>query len=119
MTNTVTINIPKGSNLQEIVDRVQNEINRKFSFVQKPESKSNAVDHPAHYTSLPAICSECGHPIECIDVIGKMNLCRGTAIKYIWRAGEKDPDKEIENLRKATWYLEYEIKRLEREKNES
>jgi hypothetical protein len=41
-----------------------------------------------------------------------MGFCRGNAIKYIWRAGEKGPP--IDDLRKAVWYLEREIKRLER-----
>lgn len=63
------------------------------------------VNHPQHYNKNPS-------GVECIDVIEHMNLCRGTAIKYIWRAGEKDPDKEIEDLEKAIWYIEREIVRL-------
>jgi hypothetical protein len=41
-----------------------------------------------------------------------LNFCRGNAIKYITRAGHKDPNKEIEDLEKAVFYLNYEIKRL-------
>jgi hypothetical protein len=75
---------------------------------------SDPVKHPNHYT---------GHAsgIECIEVTRHMNFCRGNAIKYIWRAGEKGgTDKEVEDLRKAIKYLEFEIERLEdvREANE-
>lgn len=40
-----------------------------------------------------------------------MTFNRGNAIKYIWRAGDKG--NEIEDLKKAIWYLTDEIKRLE------
>jgi hypothetical protein len=40
------------------------------------------------------------------------NFCRGNAIKYIWRAGKKDPATEVEDLRKAIACLEVEIERL-------
>ena len=42
-----------------------------------------------------------------------MNFCRGNAVKYIWRAGER-PAREVEDLRKAIWYLEREVQRLTR-----
>jgi hypothetical protein len=42
------------------------------------------------------------------------SFVRGSIIKYIWRAGEKGgKDKEIEDLKKARWYLDREIGRLE------
>lgn len=46
----------------------------------------------------------------------KLNFHRGNAVKYISRAGKKDPTKEIEDLKKAVWYLDREINRLEKEK---
>lgn len=63
------------------------------------------VNHPAHYT---------GHPsgVECIQITEHMNFCLGNAMKYIWRAGLKEEDA-IEDLQKAKWYIEREIKRLE------
>lgn len=63
------------------------------------------VNHPAHYTQ---------GKIECIDFIAdkKLNFARGNAVKYIVRAGLKDPSKEIEDLRKAIFYIEYEIKSI-------
>lgn len=67
-------------------------------------AKHDPVNHPSHYT---------GHPsgIECLEIVKHMNFCRGGAIKYIWRAGEKgDP---IEDLEKARFLLAEEIKRLQ------
>jgi len=61
------------------------------------------VEHPAHYTR---------NGVELIDVIDSLPYCRGAAIKYIYRAGIKDKDKEIEDLRKAAWMIEREIQRL-------
>ena len=61
------------------------------------------VDHPKHYTSHPS-------GVECIDVTEHMGFCLGNAIKYIWRADLKGG---IEDLRKAQWYIQREISRLE------
>lgn len=74
---------------------------------------SDHINHPAHYTSAAAQC-ECGRPIECIDVVRHMNFNLGNVIKYIWRAGLKDPAKELEDLKKAAWYLSDEIKKREK-----
>lgn len=64
------------------------------------------INHPKHYTYK--------NGIECIQITELFNFCRGNAIKYIFRAGEKDPSKEIEDLKKAVWYIEREIQRLEK-----
>jgi hypothetical protein len=66
---------------------------------------SDKVDHPSHYNSV--------NGIECIDVVEQFNFNRGNAIKYIWRAGLKDKAKEIEDLKKAVWYINREIFKLE------
>lgn len=67
-------------------------------------SKRESVDHPAHYNT------GC---IEVIDAIEawQLNFSRGSAVKYIARAGHKDD--ELEDLRKAAWYIDREIKRIE------
>lgn len=68
------------------------------------------VDHPSHYTWLK---NKCG--IEVIDIARHMDFCLGNAIKYILRAGHKsdssmdDKEKEIEDLRKAIWYINDKI----------
>lgn len=69
--------------------------------------KPNAVEHPKHYTNHPS-------GVECIQVTEHMNFCRGNAVKYIWRAGEKGD--EIEDLEKAVWYLKREIAKIKGER---
>lgn len=67
------------------------------------------INHPTYYAN--------GN-IEVWDFIKDKNLNydRGCAIKYICRAGLKDKNKEIEDLKKAINYLNHEIKHLEKEK---
>ena len=63
------------------------------------------VNHPAHYNQHPA-------GIECIDIIRHYTCDIANALKYLWRAGLKpemgkdDAEKEIEDLKKALWYIE-------------
>ena len=66
---------------------------------------NDTVNHPPHYTD---------GKIEVIDFIEdkKLNYHRGNAVKYIARAGKKDPQKELEDIEKAIWYLTRESKRL-------
>lgn len=73
--------------------------------IQVEPKKPDPVNHPKHYT---------GHPsgVECIQVTEHMNFCRGNAMKYLWRAREKE--NEIEDLKKAVWYIQREIQRLEK-----
>lgn len=70
--------------------------------------QDDPVDHPAHYTQ---------GGIETIQVIEAWGLGYnlGNAVKYISRAGKKDPEKTVEDLKKARWYLDREIKRREGE----
>ena len=78
---------------------------------QKPAV--DLVNHPPHYTSSLAKCSNCQKGIECIDVVRHLNFNLGNALKYIWRADlKKNP---IEDLQKAIFYLNDEVKR--RDKN--
>lgn len=59
--------------------------------------------NPPHYRKHPS-------GIDCITITEHMNFCKGNAIKYIWRAGDKG--EEIEDLEKARWYIDREIARL-------
>lgn len=70
---------------------------------------SDMVNHPSHYTD---------GSIEVIDFIEdkRLNYHRGNAVKYLCRAGKKDPEKEVEDLQKAIWYISREIQRLEAQK---
>jgi len=58
---------------------------------------------PDHYRKHPS-------GVDCIEITEHMNFNLGNAYKYIWRAGLKG--EEIEDLQKAAWYIEREIKRL-------
>lgn len=66
---------------------------------------SNNVQHPQHYNAHPA-------GIECIEVIRHYTCDIANAIKYLWRAGLKpeqgmdDAEKEIEDLKKALFYID-------------
>lgn len=64
---------------------------------------NDPVDHPHHYNAHPS-------GVECIDIAEHMNFNRGNALKYLWRAGEKG--SELEDLQKARWYLDREIRRI-------
>jgi len=69
------------------------------------EPDSNPVDHPKHYTSHPS-------GIEAIQITEHMGFCLGNAVKYIWRADLKAD--ALEDLRKASWYVQREIERREK-----
>lgn len=66
---------------------------------------SDPVNHPDHYGGE-------SNPYEVIKVIWAWGLgfCLGNAVKYIARAGKKDSTKRIEDLKKARWYIDEEIK---------
>ena len=68
---------------------------------------NDIINHRAHYTDGKS---------EVIEFIEDKNLNyhKGNAIKYICRAGKKDPQKEIEDLQKAIWYINREIKNIKR-----
>ena len=80
------------------------------------EQKADSVNHPAHYNSHPS-------GIECIEIARHHNFNIGNTIKYLWRAGLKseegmeDTDKQVEDLNKAIWYIQDEIKRITEFKN--
>ena len=71
------------------------------------EAVDKAVNHPSYYKT---------GGIEAIDVIEAWNLdfCLGNTVKYIARCGKKS-DKVAEDLKKAAWYLNREIERMEHE----
>jgi len=52
--------------------------------------------------------------IEVSDFIvdQKLDFCLGNVVKYVCRAGKKDPSKHLEDLKKAAWYLQREIKKV-------
>ncbi len=69
--------------------------------VFKGTLKIDNVNHPKHYTEHPS-------GVECITITQHMPFVLGNALKYIWRADLKNG---VEDLKKARWYLDLEIKR--------
>ena len=69
--------------------------------------KKEMVNHPSHYGG--------DNIYETIKVIDAWDLgfALGNTVKYISRAGKKDPNKELEDLKKAMWYLQHRINQLE------
>ena len=89
----------------------------KLVYTNKKQIEINEednVNHPSHYTWLKEKCG-----IEVIDITRHMDFNLGNAIKYILRAGHKkdyylhSKQKEIEDLKKAAWYINDKIKQLE------
>lgn len=77
--------------------------------IVRPLKIGEKVDHPDHYNAHPT-------GVECIDIIEVMNFNLGNAVKYIWRAPYKE--RMIEDLKKAIWYLNREIKLEEKRQND-
>ena len=65
------------------------------------------VNHPQHYGGSENI-------YEAIKVIDawELGFSLGNTIKYISRAGKKGKNKELEDLQKASWYLQHHIEQL-------
>ena len=70
------------------------------------------VNHPQHYGGEDNLS-------EAIKVIDSWDLgfSLGNTVKYISRAGKKGKDKELEDLKKALWYLQHHIETLEKNRS--
>lgn len=84
----------------------QKDLEAKVANKESKEDKEELINHPAHYAE--------GRKYEPIDVINDwgLNFNLGNAIKYISRAGRKDPNAILRDLKKARWYIDYELNRL-------
>ncbi|MFD8142588.1 DUF3310 domain-containing protein [Streptomyces sp. NPDC059708] len=67
-------------------------------------AKADSVHHPSHYAD------GWSNGAEVIDLTENLPFNRGNAIKYLCRAGKKND--ELEDLRKAAWYVNREIERM-------
>ena len=90
----------------QVLKRISEALNIDYKELNVEEDKKEMVDHPKHYNM---------GKYEAIDVIEDWNLGfnLGNTIKYISRAGHKD--NILQDLKKALWYLDREIKRIEKE----
>ena len=96
-----------GVSREEIENSAEPIENKKEEINMQKTNVSNAVEHPSYYQGK----------IEVIDFIEDKHLGfnLGNSIKYIARAGKKNPEKLLEDLKKARWYLDREIARIEKE----
>lgn len=103
LANAIIGNIPA-----EEIDKLISQAMRTIE-----EHKDDPVNHPSHYTR---------GKIEVADFIDDQGLNKNAwlamAVKYICRAGYKDPLKYTEDLRKAVWYINREITRYEKDAEE-
>ena len=71
------------------------------------QTENNPVEHPNHYNWIP--------DIECLDVVEHFNFNLGCAIKYVWRAPVRNHEEYMIDLYKASFYIQREIERFEKE----
>lgn len=91
--------------LRELLDGLHREPSDKGAEEKQPD----AVNHPSHYASESGL-----EAIEVIEAFFHGNAFLANTFKYIARAGKKGGEaKRLEDLKKARWYLEREIKREE------
>ena len=82
-------------------------------FKELPINKTEQVSHPSHYAWLKDLCG-----VEPLDICRHLDFNTGNAIKYLLRKDKVDgnktkTEKRIEDLRKAVFYIQDEIKLLE------
>lgn len=82
--------------------------NEDYGFKEISKDEVDMVNHPQHYSA---------HGIEPIDYIEShdLNFNLGNVIKYVSRAPFKGT--ELQDLKKAKWYLEREIKKHDKYRN--
>lgn len=73
-----------------------------FEEAEHDRRQWDSVERPAHYNQ---------YPVEVIEITQHLNFCRGNVVKYVARAAFKGT--ELEDLKKAQWYLNKEIERLQ------
>lgn len=97
-------------------DKIAQGLERSGKAQKVSVPKKDRVSHPSYYTWLK---SKCG--IEVIDITRHLNFNIGNVIKYVLRSGHKqeegmtNKEKQIEDLQKAIFYLNDEIKKLKTE----
>ena len=81
-------------------------------FKETPIKKTEQVSHPSHYAWLKDLCG-----VEPLDICRHLDFNTGNAIKYLLRKDKVDgnktkTEKRIEDLRKAIFYINDEINKL-------
>ena len=94
----------------EVIDDYGETLHANIAFYKhgfKLKEEKESVNHPSHYGGE-------NNPLEVINIIEHydLNFNLGNVIKYCLRAGKKD--ELIQELKKAQWYINREIQRLEK-----
>lgn len=115
-----TMNVKTGEALRKSIKALEEELSgapleEGMDVVGQSDEVYSKADHdpvnrPSHYTAYDGL--------QIIDLTEQMNFNRGNAVKYVARAGLKNKDTEIEDLEKAGWYIQREIERLQKRKDE-
>lgn len=71
-----------------------------------PAEIEDLINRPKHYTE------GWSNGAQVLDITENLNFNRGNAVKYIARAGKKNPETELEDLKKAQFYINREIERV-------
>ena len=100
-----------GSTIKKNIADTVNVTTKKDSDTMTKQTNGGTVNHPSFYQGK----------IEVIDFIEdkKLGFNLGNCVKYISRAGKKNPEKLLEDLKKARWYLDREIANMEKKDSES
>lgn len=70
--------------------------------MNRSEQPYDLVEKPKHYNVHPS-------GVECIELAELLRFAPGNVLKYVWRSGVKDAAFEIQDYRKAEWYLKRSI----------
>jgi len=94
---------------EDYKNRTINDVTEKFSKTFKKIIEKGNVDHPKHYGGDTTY--------EVIKVLEawKLDFHLGNVVKYVARAGKKSKETELEDLKKAAWYLNKKIELLEKD----
>ena len=106
-----TMDDPEGAEVFELPSSAPPKVETRVDTSRRVEDGPERIEHPAHYNT---------GSIEVWDATDEWGLGkgfnRGSAIKYIARAGEKPGSDELEDLKKAAAFLQHEIERMTRER---
>ncbi len=93
------------------IKKVMKKLEGRELFPEAVERVKEMVNGPAHYGGVD-------NPYEVIKVCEAWGLDKDAYLfnvaKYIARAGKKDPQKELEDLKKAAFYLNRKIENLQK-----
>ena len=101
--------------VEDIEENIKNSVDERYSVCSRVEDDLKTSNSES--SSPITTCSSLNvNDVKCIDIIGDMKYCSANAIKYIWKAENRDDDNEnsINDLKKAKWFIERELKKLQK-----